>query len=235
MTPTYRQIRTGLRQKYKCHSEHTSFISTSFRHSNIPPEITDVILELWRPTTRSRYESVLRRWHSFAISRNETPYSPDVTAVLAFLHGMYRNGCLYRGLCAARCALSSSITIKCYLKLSDQPLVSRHLNGIYNRHPPLPKYVDIWNLTLLLKYYEQKENNDCLKFKELVKKTLILFIILGARRKQVLFKLSVDNIVFKENKVILLPNKTLKHTKANRPLEPLIYHHCPDNEIHIYC
>ena len=45
-----------------------------------------------------------------------------------------------------------------------------------------------------------------------------------------LFTLSVGYIVFKENKVILLPNKTMKHTKANRPLEPLIYHHYPDNE-----
>ena len=79
-------------------------------------------------------------------------------------------------------------------------------------------------------YYEQKENNDCLEFKELVKKTAMLFIILGAHRKQALFTLSVDNIVFKENKVILLPNKTMKHTKANRCLEPLIYHHYPDNE-----
>ena len=69
-----------------------------------------------------------------------------------------------------------------------------------------------------------------MKFKELVKKTVMLFIILGARRKQALFILRVDNIVFKENKVILLPNKTMKHTKANRPLEPLIYHHYPDNE-----
>ena len=90
--------------------------------------------------------------------------------------------------------------------------------------------MDIWDLTLLLKYYEQKENNDCLEFKGLVKKTVMLFIILGARRKQALFILRVDNIVFKENKVILLPNKTMKHTKANRPLEPLIYHHYPDNE-----
>ena len=82
----------------------------------------------------------------------------------------------------------------------------------------------------MLKYYEQKENNDCLEFKELVKKTVMLFIILGALRKQAPFTLKVDNIVFKENKVILLPNKTMKHTKANRPLEPLIYHHYPDNE-----
>ena len=112
----------------------SSFISKSLRHPNIPPEITDVILELQRPTTTSRYESVLRRWYSFAISRNENPYSPDVTAVLAFLHGMYRYGCLYSGLCAARSALSSSITAKGYLKLSDHPLISKYLKGLYNRH-----------------------------------------------------------------------------------------------------
>ena len=112
---------------------------------------------------------------------------------------MHRNGCLYSGLCAARSGLSSLITIKGYLKLSDHPLISRYLKGIYNRHPPLLKYVDIWDLILLLKSYEQKENKDCLEFKKLFKKTVMLFIILGACRKQALFVLSVNNIVFKEN------------------------------------
>ena len=58
----------------------------------------------------------------------------------------------------------------------------------------------------------------------------MLFIILGARRKQALFTLSTDNIIFKENKVILLSNKTMKHTKPNTALEPLIYHHYPQNQ-----
>ena len=107
---------------------------------------------------------------------------------------MYCNGCLYSGLCAARSVLSSLFTIKGYLKLSDHPLVSRYLKGIYNWHPRLPKYVNIWDLSLLLKYYEQKENNDCSEFKELVKKTVMLFINLGARRKQSLSTLSADNI-----------------------------------------
>ena len=114
----------------------SSFISKSLRHPNIPPEITDVVLEPWRPITRSIYESARRRWHSFAISRNENPYSPNVTTVLEFLHGMYRNGYLYSGLCVARIALSSSITTKDYLKRPDHPRISRYLKGIYNRHPP---------------------------------------------------------------------------------------------------
>ena len=39
-----------------------SHIRKSFRNTNVPRKITDVIADSWRPTTRSRYESVLRRW-----------------------------------------------------------------------------------------------------------------------------------------------------------------------------
>ena len=52
----------------------------------------------------------------------------------------------------------------------------------------------------------------------------MLFFILGARMKQALFTINTENIIFADKKVILLPNKTLKHTNPNRPLEPLIYH-----------
>ena len=123
------------------------------------------------------------------------------------MHGMYLNGCLCSGLCAACSALFSVVTIRGYLKLSEHPLVSRYLKGIYNRHPPLPKYVNIWDISLLLRYYDNMDSNDNLQFKVLVKKTVMLFIILGARRKQALFTLSTDNIIFKELKSFCFPIK----------------------------
>ena len=43
----------------------------------------------------------------------------------------------------------------------------------------------------------------------------MLFLILGARMKQALFTINIDNISFAD-KVILLPNNTLKHTNPNR-------------------
>ena len=46
----------------------------------------------------------------------------------------------------------------------------------------------------------------------------MLFMILGARRKHALSTIYVDNIVFKDDKVILLPNKTLKHSKPNKAI-----------------
>ena len=122
------------------------------------------------------------------------------------MNGMYLNGCLYGGLCAARSALSSVITIRGFLKLSEHPMVSRYLKGIYNR-----------DISLLLRYYDNMGSDDNLQFKALVKKTVMLFITLGAHRKQVLFTLSIGNIIFKENKVILLPNKTMKNVQNQTP------------------
>lgn len=46
---------------------------------------------------------------------------------------------------------------------------------------------------------------------------------LDARRKHAVSTICVDNIVFKDDKVILLPSKTLKHSKSTTPLQPLIY------------
>ena len=116
----------------------------------------------------SRYESVLKRWHRYAISRNEDLYSPDVNTVLTFMHGIYLNGCLYSGLCTARSAITSVVTIRGYLKLSRNPLVLRYLKRIYDRHPPLPKYVSIWDISILLRYYDNMDSNDNLRFKALM-------------------------------------------------------------------
>ena len=52
----------------------------------------------------------------------------------------------------------------------------------------------------------------------------MLFMILGARRKQALFTITVDNIITEKNKIVFLPNKT------HRLLEQLIYQGYPLNE-----
>ena len=126
------------------------------------------LLDSWRTSTRSRYESVLKRWKYYAISRNENPYITNIDSVLKFLHGMYNDGCLYSGLCAARSALASVVTIKGFVKLSDHPLLVRYLKGIFNRHPPLPRYMHIWNINLVLTYYNKIGHNEDLEFKYLV-------------------------------------------------------------------
>ena len=79
----------------------------------------------------------------------------------------------------------------------------------------------IWDINLVLTYYNSIANNEELDFKYLVKK---IVMIIGARRKHAQFSLIyVDNFVFEDDKVILLPNKTLKHSKPKMKLQCLIY------------
>ena len=133
------------------------------------------------------------------------------------------NGFLYSGLCAARSALPSLATIKGYKKLSEHPFISLYLKGMYNKYPPLSNYTSIWEISHVLDYYNSIQTNNKLQFKDLVKQTIVIFMILGAHRKQALFTETVDNIVTEENKIVFLPSKILKYTNTHRPLEPLVY------------
>ena len=67
--------------------------------------------------------------------------------------------------------------------------------AVYKRFPVLPKYLYRWDMSLLLKFYNSIDNNENLQFKDLVKRTVVLFIILGASRKQAFCTIAVDDIV----------------------------------------
>ena len=94
----------------------------------------------------------------------------------------------------------------------------------------MPKYANIWDISLVLDYYNSIEANDKLQFKDLVKKTVMLFTILRARTKQALFTITIDNIVTEETKIFFLPNKNIKYSNTPRILEPVVYQGYPLNE-----
>ena len=88
----------------------------------------------------------------------------------------------------------------------------------------------IWDINLVLTYCHNRIGyNKELALKYLFKKIVMLFMILGAWGKHALSTIYDDNIVFKDDDVILLPNKTLKHSMPLRPLQPLIYNAYKEN------
>ena len=101
--------------------------------NTLQSEVTKVILELLGPLKNSRYALVLKKWHIYATSTNQDPYSPNVNTVWTFMHDRYLKGYLLSGLYDGHTALSSVVTIRGYLKLSEHPLVSQYLKSIYNR------------------------------------------------------------------------------------------------------
>ena len=54
--------------------------------------------------------------------------------------------------------------------MSNHPLISQYVKGIYNMHPPLPIYVNIWDMKELLTYFGNMGPNSELTFKQLYTK-----------------------------------------------------------------
>lgn len=66
-------------------------------------------------------------------------------------------------------------------------------------------------------------------YKDLVKKTMMLFVIIDDRRKQALLAMVGEVFISKEYKVVLLTNKTMKNSNLNNPLDLLLYQHYSEN------
>ena len=72
---------------------------------------------------------------------------------------------------------------------------------------------------LILSPYLQK-----LTLKYFTEKLTGLLLILSEQRKQTLLARDIDNVKIYENKLIMLSNSSLKHTKPSRPLQAIAYH-----------
>ena len=71
-------------------------------------------------------------------------------------------------------------------------------------------------MSFVLDYYNSIETNDKLQFNDLVQKTVMFFMILGALGKQDLFTVTVDNIVTEENK---MPFSRIRPSNTRIPID----------------
>ena len=193
-------------------------IGQSLAQFGLPREVEEVILATWKPKAAAKYKSFIDRRKIFCIRGSEKCYTPFVNSVLKFLYHLYKNGCYYSGLSSALSALSTRVHIEGYSKLSDHPLISKFIKGIYNQHPTLPRYVNILDINILLAYFESLPANSELTLKCLTEKLTVLLLILSEQRKQTLLAIDITNVKIYEEKLIILPNSPLKHTKPSRRL-----------------
>ena len=82
----------------------------------------------------------------------------------------------------------------------------------------------------LLICYDNMGRSSERNCKQLCRKKEVLFMLLGARKKQVLLAIDIANVIVQTGKSILLPHKTLKHTNPKHPLQPIMYHSFSKNK-----
>ena len=102
----------------------------------LPASTVHVISHSWRGGTRSQYDSV-----KFCIGGKINPTCPSIEEIRAYLTHMYEDGMQYN--CIYKKCIANVLALPEIPYISAHPLKQRSLKGVYNLHPPNPRYCDM--------------------------------------------------------------------------------------------
>ena len=163
-------------------------IRRSLQESEISPEIVHIIMHSWRDSTQKQYKVYINKWLQFCSERSHDPLHPTVTAVLSFLHSLFKSSLSYSALNTARSAVSNI-----HINNSDAPdhtpvgkhfLVCRYLKGVFNKLMPVPKYNNIWSVNTVPDYLSLFWRFHEINLKEFTLNLVMLIALTSGQRCQ---------------------------------------------------
>ncbi len=158
----------------------------SLKEQGLSDEAAEIIYQSWRHGTTKQYRPYLRQWERYCRKRNSHSVSIHVTTGINFLQELYQKGLSHSAINTARSALSSVIQPTNSVSFGSHPLVTRYLKGVFNTRPSFPRYKQVWDVTIVLKFLKSLDPLDSLSLKDLTLKTTMLLALLSGQRCQTL-------------------------------------------------
>ena len=142
------------------------------------------------------------------------PVQTTINVVLTFLTELHLDGSLqYSSLNTARSALSTFVIVPGGVPVGQHPLICRFMKGVFNLHPPRPRYSEMWDASLVLNYLRRISPAEKTSLKELTLKLCMLIALVSAQRQQTIHLLRTDKMKHKSNSVICYVDELLKQSK----------------------
>ena len=198
-----------------------SLVWKSLKLKGISDKAARIIIKSWRVGTKRQYQSCLKKWEEFCCKQKIDPVRPTLTMVLDFLTDLYEQGQQYSSLNTARSALSSVIVLSGEVPIGKHPLVCRFLKGVFQERPALPRYVDTWDVGLVLNYVKNQYPLEKLGLKELTLKLVMLLSLLSGQRTQTLQQLCIKDVVMRDSDCLIHISTPLKHTRPGVHQPPI--------------
>jgi len=152
-----------------------------------------------------------------------------VAVVLEFLTDLYKQGLGYSAVNTARSALSAALPPLRAQTIGSHPHVVRFMKGIFELRMPKPRYEKIWDVSILLKYFQNKKENSQLSLPDLTRKLCALMLLASAQRVQTIHLIRVDCIEIQDNECNILIVDPLKQTKPGTKKTVLKFERYPEN------
>ena len=181
---------------------NVSLIRKHLQDRGFSPTATRIMEASWIFGTRKQYESTLSKWKLYCSEGKVNPFLPTVEEGINFFGGLYDQGIGYSGLNTARSAMSSIIILPNNVSFGNHPTVCQFMKGVYEMRPVLPKYQEIWDVSIALEFLETMHPVEGLTLKNLTLKLTMLLALTSAQRCQTLQALPLDNMRLNEEECI---------------------------------
>ena len=202
-----------IRQKYK-----------KLGYSN---KVITVLMKGWRIKTKKQYQVYLKKWILYCNKRKWEPDVYNIMNCVKFLMHLYKEQLSYSAINTARSALSA---------LFDEPPVGEHstikrfMRGIFNTRPNKPRYVKIWDVSVVLRYLDKCAPAHELTLRQLTMKVVTLCALVTAQRCQTLHAMNLDFCDIGSTSASFNIREVLKHNTPNNNKNEVILPSYPNNK-----
>ena len=107
--------------------------------------------------------------------------------------------------------------------MNKHPLINKYMTGIFNLRSLKPKLIFVWDVDILLRYFEQQGDNCFLLDTILTQKLINLLLLLEAHRLSKIQLFSTNNMVLNHLSVTFIPKEVLKHSRKGKSLDKFAY------------
>lgn len=183
MTLPYKSDLHPLRKKFEFSG--LSSIREQYEKRGISKNTTEILLASWRITTRKQYKVVyINKWFLFCRERQINQIHCLLNDVLDFMTMLFHKGLSYSALNATRSALSALGLCFDNILVGKHPVIIRFMRGVHNVRPSVQKTVNIWDVSVLLRFLITLSPVSDLSFKDLTFKLVMLITLTNATRVQ---------------------------------------------------
>ncbi|ODM98640.1 putative integrase/recombinase y4rA [Orchesella cincta] len=170
-------------------------------------------MQSWAKSTIKQYDSALRNWHQHTVSHNVNLFEATAADVMTFLRQRFDSGSSYSAVNTARSAVALLLSPQNPAIISENQFVKRVMKACFRIRPQIPKYSQVWDVTVVLRYLEQQYPNEQLSLQQVSKKLCMLLCLATAARTQTLASINVNDIVQQPNGIKIRISKMLKTTR----------------------
>ena len=168
------QRETSIFGTSNCSSHFRSALGVTHSSSGLDKDDLDFLSNHLSEGTQSGYGYVFKRFQKFCQDIGQNPFTCDPVSIVKYIRSIYDSGAAYSTVNHHRSCISKFHSGFGPMSAGTHPLVSQALKAVFRLRPPLPKYVNTFDISLVFTYILSLPPNDQLSLKLLSYKTVFL-------------------------------------------------------------